>query len=185
MIGAQDVLEIYAHLSAHDIRVWLVGGWGVDALLGEQTRSHKDLDVVMLLDDVARMKELLGGCGFELKDLWPENRWAHDSRGNKVATAFVLQDASGRELDVHAMCLDDRGNGIPAWDEAEDFSFKEQDLAGRGTIAGVAVHCITPASQMRCHTGYELGEKDLHDLNLLHTNLGVEYPDGYPSDSAR
>jgi len=34
-------------LRALGIEIWLDGGWGVDALLGEQTRPHKDLDIVV------------------------------------------------------------------------------------------------------------------------------------------
>jgi lincosamide nucleotidyltransferase A/C/D/E len=29
------------------VTVWVDGGWGVDALLGEQTRPHKDLDIAI------------------------------------------------------------------------------------------------------------------------------------------
>jgi lincosamide nucleotidyltransferase A/C/D/E len=29
------------------IPVWLDGGWGVDALLENQTRPHKDVDIVL------------------------------------------------------------------------------------------------------------------------------------------
>ncbi len=29
------------------ITVWMDGGWGVDALLGTQTRPHRDLDIVI------------------------------------------------------------------------------------------------------------------------------------------
>lgn len=29
------------------MRVWLDGGWGVDALLGRQTRPHDDMDIVI------------------------------------------------------------------------------------------------------------------------------------------
>ena len=54
-------------------------------------------------------------------------------------------------------------------------------------IAGFAVQCITPESQMLCHTGYELPDKQLRDLELLHIKFGVEYPDEYlclrPSES--
>ena len=115
MVGAQDVISLYKRLSADGIPVWLTGGWGIDALLGEQTRPHKDLDVIMLLDDVVRMGELLGRDGYRLKELWSENLWAIDAYGNKAATAFVLRDSKGRELDAHALRLDDLGNGVPAW----------------------------------------------------------------------
>ena len=178
MVRAKDVISIYQCLLDNVIQVWLTGGWGIDALLGEQTRPHKDLDVIMLLDDVVRMRELLGHDGYGLKELWSENRWVVDAHGVETATAFVLQDSEGREFDAHAMRLDDRGNGAPAW-EAEGFVFKRQDLAGEGIIAGVAVQCLSPEMQVLCHTGYELPDKQLRDLELLHEKFGVEYPDEY------
>ena len=35
-------------LDQHAIRFWVVGGWGIDALLGRVTRPHKDLDVLLV-----------------------------------------------------------------------------------------------------------------------------------------
>ena len=46
MMLAHDVLEIVAGLDAAGVRVWLDGGWGVDALIRHQTRDHEDLDLV-------------------------------------------------------------------------------------------------------------------------------------------
>jgi lincosamide nucleotidyltransferase A/C/D/E len=113
-VHVEDVIRVYRHLSGHGIRVWLVGGWGIDALIGEQTRPHHDLDVLVVLDDVPRTRELMASDGYALKELWSENRWVADSRGIKAPTAFVLRDAEGREFDAHAMRLDEQGNGIPA-----------------------------------------------------------------------
>ena len=115
MVEAQDVISLYQSLSANKIQVWLVGGWGIDALLQEQTRPHKDLDVLMLVDDVVRMRDLLGRAGYGLVELWSENRWDVDSSGVEIPTAFVLENSEGRQVDAHAMRLDDKGHGIPAW----------------------------------------------------------------------
>lgn len=174
MITAEEAIRIYQRLSENNIRVWLVGGWGIDALLGEQTRPHKDLDVIMLVDDVERLCELLSHDGYKFGYLWEENLNTVDGRGVETATAFVLQDGEGRELDAHAMRLDAEGNGIPAWD-AEGRILKRQDFAGEGTIAGVTVLCYTPEMQMACHTGYELPDKQVHDLKRLHEKFGVAY----------
>ena len=66
--GLSEVLAVLAALSALGCRLWLEGGWGVDALVGHQTRAHRDLDV----DLDARCEEpvlavlaeiLLGGLG--------------------------------------------------------------------------------------------------------------------------
>jgi lincosamide nucleotidyltransferase A/C/D/E len=180
MVSAEDVVEIYKKLSANGIQVWLTGGWGIDALLGEQSRPHKDLDVIMLLDDMIRMTELLSEDGYELDTFWSENKMTRDSIGNETDTAFVLIDAEGREFDVHAMTIDEQGNGIPAWDEDETFIFTKEDLSGKGQVLGYAVQCITPESQRVCHSGYEIPEKQIRDVELLHEKFGVGYPDGYP-----
>ena len=34
---ADQVLEMLAHLQAAGVRTWIGGGWGIDALIGEQT----------------------------------------------------------------------------------------------------------------------------------------------------
>jgi len=177
MVHAEDAINIYRSLSANNIQVWLTGGWGIDALLGEQTRPHKDLDIIMLLDDVVCMRELLGRAGYGLKEIWSENRQALDAQGIETPTAFVLQDSAGREIDAHALRLDERGSGIPAWAADEGFVFTPEDLAGEGMIAGIAVRCLSPAMQVSCHTGYDLPDVQLRDLDLLHAKFGVEYPD--------
>ncbi len=56
---AADVIDLYAQLGDLGIQVWIDGGWGVDALLGEQTRPHGDLDIVIQQEDVPRLRELL------------------------------------------------------------------------------------------------------------------------------
>jgi lincosamide nucleotidyltransferase A/C/D/E len=171
MVSAEEVIKIYSHLTEHGIRIWLTGGWGIDALLGEQTRPHKDLDVVMLLEDVVRMCALLECDGYGLKEVWSENRQAIDAQGVKTATAFVLADGQGCEIDIHALVLDEQGKGIPAWDNAEGFIFRKEGLEGKGIIAGYSVKCISHEMQVLCHTGYEVPEKQLQDLELLHTKF--------------
>ena len=175
MVSAEDVIRLYRRLWAESIQVWLTGGWGIDALLREQTRPHKDVDVIMLVDDVARLRSLLEHDGYRLKELWSENRWDVDAQGIEIATAFVLQDAEGHEVDVHAMRLDEQGNGMPAW-EGEGLIFERQDLASEGMIAGVVVRCLTAEMQVACHTGYELPDAHRRDLELLHEKCGVAYP---------
>lgn len=173
MIEAQDAIQLYKLLSQHDIPLWLTGGWGIDALLGEETRPHKDLDIIMLREDVTRMLALLAEHGYQMHELWSENQWIEDTQGNRIPTAFVLADQDDRQLDVHAMNLDPNGDGIPAWEMVDDFAFPRQELGGRGTIAGVKVACITPESQVKCHLGYPLPEAQQMDLARLQAKFGV------------
>jgi lincosamide nucleotidyltransferase A/C/D/E len=109
-----------------------------------------------------------------LKELWSENRSVTDANGIEIATAFVLQDSGGREIDAHALRFDDSGNGIPAWDDTEGFVFKKQDLAGEGRIAGISIPCISFEMQVKCHTGYELPESQARDLELMRKKFDVK-----------
>ena len=179
MVSAQDAVRIIKQLSAAGIGVWVCGGWGVDALLGRATRTHKDLDILVLLDDIVRARELLERDGYSLKELWSENLRAVDSRGVETDTGFVLEDAAGREIDLHAIRLDAAGGATPAYDGGDigpGMTFSAEDLSGEGAIAGVPVRCLSVEMQFRGHTGYELPERQIPDLELLRERFGVERP---------
>jgi lincosamide nucleotidyltransferase A/C/D/E len=163
---AEDVIEALDLLDSSGIDVWLEGGWNVDALLGEQTRPHKDLDMVVELANVPRMLELLAAAGFEILIGGPPKN-------------FVLQDSRGRQLDFHSVRWDAEGNGIYRMDNDEDWPFPAQGFTGLGVISGCAVKCLSPEVLMLCRAGYEWAEKDYRDTAAIHARFGVAYPAGY------
>src|SRR3954462_15812866 len=63
-MNAARALAVLQHLAALDIPVWVHGGWGIDALLGRQTRPHDDLDLVIRLEDAARIELALHHLGY-------------------------------------------------------------------------------------------------------------------------
>ena len=71
---AEEVVALHTLLVGRGVRVWVDGGWGVDALLGEQTRPHKDFDALVPLEDLGRLADVLADRGFTLKEIWGENR---------------------------------------------------------------------------------------------------------------
>ena len=175
MVSDQDAIRLYQDLVVQGIPVWIVGGWGIDALLREQTRPHKDLDIIVLVDDVVRMREFLARDGYGLEMLWSENVWDVDAHGVGVPTAFVLQDAEGRQVDAHAMRLDSQGSGLPAW-EAEGLVLTPDHIGGEGEIAGVTVRCFSPEMQLMGHTGYDLPEAHRRDVQLLCERFDLSLP---------
>ena len=68
MMQAQDVLEIIHQLEKAGVVIWLDGGWGVDALLGQQTRPHDDVDVVISFEQVPLAEEILRGVGYAVTE---------------------------------------------------------------------------------------------------------------------
>jgi lincosamide nucleotidyltransferase A/C/D/E len=181
---AEDVVELYSGLLAEGVRVWVDGGWGIDALLGRQTRPHKDFDAIAAFEDLPALTRFLSGRGFALKLIWEENRWVptpeppalieREHPAVEAATAFVLEDGSGREVDFHIVRLDEHGRWVPAWET--DLVFPPEAFAGLGTVGDTSVRCLSAEMQMRTHTGYVLKESDMHDLRLLHDRFGSDYP---------
>jgi len=159
--AAVDLLQL---LDNAGVEVWLDGGWAVDAALGEQTRLHKDLDIILRISDLQRLRRVLGSRGFTARD-------------GGTQSNFVLADACGREVDVHAIVFDRAGNGVYRMQNGSDWIFPAAGFSGRGEIQGVSVRCLSPEIQVLCHAyGYVPTEKDVRDMELLQTRFGVELP---------
>jgi len=98
---SESVLSLLLFLESHGIEVIVDGGWGVDALLGEQTREHADLDIALQHRYVPELRRLLGERGYtEIQ--------VSDTRDCN----FVLKDLQGNRLDVHSFTFDDKENNI-------------------------------------------------------------------------
>ncbi len=146
------------------IEVWLDGGWAVDALLGEQTRSHKDVDIIVRVAYLPSLREVLAARGFEVKS------GGRDSN-------FVLADHSGLEIDVHAIVFDSDGNGVYRMENGSDWMFPAEGFKGRGVIGDLVVRCLSAETQVLCHAhGYVPTEKDLRDMERLQNRFGIDLP---------
>ena len=166
MISA-DVVDLYTALQKQRIKVWIDGGWGVDALLGEQTRSHSDLDIAIEQQDVPVLRQLLEGRGYREIKLEIARPWN-----------FVLGDASGREIDVHVIVLDEKGDGLYGPAEKGEM-YPAASLTGTGKIEGRTVRCISAEWTIKFHSGYPLKEKDFRDVSALCDKFGIELPVAY------
>jgi lincosamide nucleotidyltransferase A/C/D/E len=161
---SSSLIELLRLLEEAEIDAWLDGGWGVDALLGRQTRKHKDVDIVLRVDDVPKVLQVLGRRGFTIKEGSPPN-------------SFVLADGSGLEVDVHAVVFDDDGNGVYRMENGEDWIYPAEGFRGLGMVEGEVVCCLSPTTQVLCHAhGYVPTEKDFRDMELLQERFGVELP---------
>jgi lincosamide nucleotidyltransferase A/C/D/E len=169
MMGTGDVREVFACLAAAGIAVWLDGGWGVDALLGEQTRPHDDLDIVMAMGQLDAARDALRALGFVLAV-------------DELPTRCVLRDAGDRRIDVHPVTFDREGGGLQQQPDGPPFRYPPEGLAGTGTIAGRPVRCLSPELQLRCHLGYEPDDDDCHDVRLLCERFGLAMPKPYAND---
>ncbi len=166
MLSAYDAVALCRLLERRGIRFWVMGGWGVDALLHRETRPHKDLDLLVVMGDLPGLWNLLDEYGSALKWVWEENRWV-DGEPDRRPTAFVAADAQGRELDVHVIDIGPDGAIVQHYDNPWPFPGSIGSLTGQGSIAGVAVTCVSRETQLAMHTGYTLPEGQVQDLKLL------------------
>ena len=64
MVNITDVKQILQFAIDAEIKVFLDGGWGVDALLGYQSRAHNDIDIFVEKNDYQNFIEIMKANGF-------------------------------------------------------------------------------------------------------------------------
>ncbi|MGC4936405.1 nucleotidyltransferase domain-containing protein [Kribbella sp. DT2] len=148
---ADRVLGLLDLLTGVD--VWVDGGWGVDALVGEQTREHGDLDLGVARTELATVLEVLASAGYVVSD----DRFAD--------VTVQLTHTEGHRVDLHPS-TPLPGGGTEQIDFDGETFYLPPPSAGR--IGGREVRCMPLSSQLRTHSGYELRDKDHHDVELLH-----------------
>jgi lincosamide nucleotidyltransferase A/C/D/E len=159
---APDVIEILDLLEGAGIEVYVDGGWGVDALLGRQTRTHADLDIALPHKHVPLLREILTARGY--RDV---------PRDDTRDCNFVLGDSGGRLLDVHSYTFDDTGKHIFG------VAYAPHHFTGTGVIEGRPVKCIPPDIMVEFHTGYEVDKDDYRDVKALCERFELAMPKCY------
>jgi len=167
LMRLEAVISLYSRLQQAGIPIWLDGGWGVDALLGYQTREHSDLDLVVEDSDLPRLNVLLLANGFTpcpSDDCRPWN--------------FVLAHPGGELIDIHVVSFDGYGDGIYGPPENGQL-YPAAAFAGRGQIGGLRVFCLTPEYQLESHRGYPPRGKDFQDVRALAAAFKLPIPAEY------
>jgi lincosamide nucleotidyltransferase A/C/D/E len=162
VMTAEDALELIMLFEQNQIEVTLDGGWGVDALIGQQTRAHTDLDIVIAYNDVTRLRELLEARGYR-DEPDPEARECN----------FLMGDGLGHYVDIHTVSFD------PVEHPEYGSDYPIESLNGKGSISGYPVRCISLEYMVKFHTGYEVDETDFHDVKALCQHFGIEMPAVY------
>jgi lincosamide nucleotidyltransferase A/C/D/E len=147
---AELVPEVLGTLDKAGVRAWLAGGWGVDALLGEQTRPHQDLDLVFDADGGGEQRAIdaLSTIDFRVMGREPV-------RTHWWSERIALSDAQGHVVDIHPVS----GEAFVAAVGVDGFA--------TGTVAGRQVRCLARSAQLRLHEGYEPTDADRADVALL------------------
>jgi hypothetical protein len=157
-------------MKAHDsagIKVWLLGGWGIDALCGLVRRAHHDIDLILQLSNRATHRRLVG----EIADSVPED-----------APQKLRSLIGGVQCDTRFFHVLPDGMLVSDFDATDPLlypwppdSFPDQV---NGQLSGGAVRAISWSAQFVAKAGFSafqkgvtLRPKDKIDLALIGKHL--------------
>jgi lincosamide nucleotidyltransferase A/C/D/E len=155
---------VISALEDNNLRVWIDGGWGVDALLGEVTRPHEDVDLVVELGALGTVFECLSQLGFAVaEDLTP--------------VRVVMTSPEGRQIDLHPVTFDSEGTGwqVGAAPDGSDCPYPANGFTV-GRIIDVPVPCLSAELQLAHHCGYVPRDRDREDMARLAVRFDLNLP---------
>jgi lincosamide nucleotidyltransferase A/C/D/E len=152
---AAQVLAVLVALRAGGCRVWVAGGWGVDILVGRQTRPHRDLDLAIDAAGLDTGLAVLAQLGYSIETDW-------------LPVRVELGTADRGWVDLHPVVFDQQGDGVQAGFDGEVFRYPAADLVS-GSLNGIEIGCLSRELQLSFRQGYELRDVDHHDLGLLNS----------------
>jgi lincosamide nucleotidyltransferase A/C/D/E len=174
---ATEVARTYRLLAEDGVGAWITGGWGVDAVAGRQTRPHRDLDFLVPIDQGDQARRILEGHGYDL--YLPEVEFPYrvgmvNRRARLMVDLQLVMPQPDGSCTFRVI-----ESEIPSY----DYVYSAEGLAGRGTVAGVEVPCITLEEQVRARTeqsySFENSDRvraggvlaDVHDLAVAESLL--------------
>lgn len=162
-------LLVLGTLNRAGVGTVVMGGWGVDALVGEQQRPHRDLDLILDHSDLDTALITLRRLGFEewFRNPAPLPFVEHGKQGDVI----VMRDAAMRVVDLHPMCLTGLGTSVAT-----------------GSIDGREVKCVSASLQIEAHTGNRIRsrrERRRHESNLRTARRALTAAEARARESGR
>lgn len=168
-----ELLRVCAALGNEDLIYWVAGGWGLDALVGCETRRHGDLDFVLdgYAENLPKVATLLTGLGYERKKPLGGTLW--------FPNAEVYEDARGHHIEVlninwEVLYLAETllipppiGETDESGERARATPFILQQCAATGELDGVRLPVLSIAAQRLFHYGYQRRQEDSHAEDII------------------
>jgi lincosamide nucleotidyltransferase A/C/D/E len=151
-VDIDEVLQVLQRLEESGVRYWVLGGWGVDALVGQQTREHRDLDLAVDTEQFQQGLAEVEALGYRVETDW-------------LPIRVELVSPAGW-VDLHPVRFDLSGHGVQAGPDGSTFDYPVEALQS-GLLGQRQIPCISVEHQITVHTGYEPRPHEMRDLELL------------------
>jgi lincosamide nucleotidyltransferase A/C/D/E len=165
---ARELVAVVGALRSAGVEFWVVGGWGVDALEGQQTRKHYDVDVLLA--------DYRGEATVAVQAL-AELGYRSVRTGNDPAVLLaprnVLRDDCRHQVELlglNRLLLDERLD--PEDPRPTPVELRRPELFSTGSIDACAIPCISVELQRLLREGYPQRGIDVHDVSLLDAAVG-------------
>jgi lincosamide nucleotidyltransferase A/C/D/E len=133
----------------------VAGGWGVDVLVGVETRPHRDLDLALDAVGYDACMATLSRLGYVVETDW-------------LPVRIEVAASGDRWVDVHPIRFDVDGPGMQGDPDGTHFLYPRTAFAV-GQLGSRSVPCLSIEQQELFHSSYELRPQDEHDLRQLAT----------------
>lgn len=103
IVTKEDLLKVIDLFEKIQITYWLDGGWGVDVLVGKQTRNHRDIDINYDANETERLLDTLIKVGYQVETDWMPVRTElyHPELGYLDIHPFIIEaDGSCKQSDL-------------------------------------------------------------------------------------
>ena len=152
-LAGEQVVALLDRLAPVSRWLWVAGGWGVDALVGRETRPHRDLDLILDAGSLPAALDLLRADGFTPTEDW-------------LPVRIEVAHPDGRRVDLHPARPLPGGGAVQAGLDGAEFHYPA-GCTTTGTVAGRPVTCLTAARQLTFRQGFAWRPVDPHDVALL------------------
>jgi 2'-5' RNA ligase len=161
----EELERVCAELDKGDLTYWIAGGWGVDALVGSETKRHGDLDIVLdsFDENITTVDQIVVRFGYKRQaplggTIWfPKDAVYEDGRGHRIEV-----------LGIDWQRIEDAANANRSETDAKTSIGKKPSspsvlarFTTTGRLGEKTLPVLSQDAQRILHTGYQRRREDV------------------------
>jgi len=165
-----EFLRVIEALKASGLTFWVAGGWGLDVLVGCETRRHGDIDIVIdsYAENLATFDTVVRALGYRHTLTRGGTTWFPDASVYEDRRGFQLEALGiNWELLRAARALVGDTTAVST-DPDLDLRSLVDRCTSEGRIGGTVIPALSLEAQRLFHSGYEKRREDVGVDELFH-----------------